>query len=77
MLHIGLLDKPIDLAETLEQTMVTQAAAYYDPRQKKFFVVMAPDNDSMLDTMSAHELTHALQDQHFDLAKYLPPDARR
>ena len=30
---------------TLEQTMVTQAAAYYDPAQKKFFVVMAPDND--------------------------------
>jgi hypothetical protein len=24
--------------------------------------------------MSAHELTHALQDQHFDLAKYLPSD---
>ena len=26
----------------------------------------------MLDTMSAHELTHGLQDQHFDLQKYMP-----
>ncbi|HUS30820.1 MAG TPA: hypothetical protein VMZ53_20055 [Kofleriaceae bacterium] len=72
LLHIGLLDKPVDLADTLIKTMVTQAAAYYDPAQKKFFVVMAPDNEMLLDTMSAHELTHALQDQHFDLAKYLP-----
>jgi hypothetical protein len=72
MLHIGLLDKKVDLADTLIKTMVTQAAAYYDPAQKKFFVVMAPDNEMLLDTMSAHELTHAIQDQHFDLAKYLP-----
>jgi hypothetical protein len=34
---------------------------------------MAPDNDMMLDMISAHELTHALQDAHFDLKKYLPP----
>jgi hypothetical protein len=72
-LHLGLFMKPIDLAKTLEQTMVSQAAAYYDPATKKFFVVMAPDNDMMLDTISAHELTHALQDANFDLKKYLPP----
>jgi hypothetical protein len=70
-LHIGLLQKQIDLASALETTMATQAAAYYDPVQKKFFVVMVPDSDILLDTMSAHELTHALQDQHFDLQKYM------
>ncbi len=72
LLHIGLYTKPIDLVKTLEQTMTSQAAAYYDPATKKFFVVMAPDNDMMFDTISAHELTHALQDKHFDLAKYVP-----
>jgi hypothetical protein len=72
-LHVGLFMKPIDLAKVLEQTMVSQAAAYYDPATQKFFVVMAPDNDMMLDTISAHELTHALQDANFDLKKYLPP----
>lgn len=71
-LHVGLFTKPVDLAKTLEQTMVSQAAAYYDPKSKKFFVVMAPDNDMMLDTISAHELTHALQDANFDLTKYMP-----
>lgn len=70
-LHIGLLEKPIDLATALEQTMASQAAAYYDPKAKKFFAVMLPDNDMMLDTMSAHELTHGLQDQTFDLEAYL------
>ena len=71
-LHIGLLKKAIDLPATLEQTMLTQAAAYYDPDTKKFFVVMVPDSDAMLDMVSAHELTHALQDEHFDLNKYAP-----
>ena len=72
--HLGFLTKPIDLAEVEEQALTTQAGAYYDPTAKAFFVVMVPDNDLLLDTMSAHELTHALQDQHFDLAKYLPSD---
>jgi hypothetical protein len=70
-LHIGLLQKPIDLATAYEQTMATQAAAYYDPAAKKFFMVMVPDSDLLLDTMSAHELTHGLQDQRFDLQKYM------
>jgi len=70
--HVGLLTKPGNLAELEEQAFTTQAGAYYDPAQKKFFVVMVPDSDVMLDTMSAHELTHGLQDQHFDLQKYMP-----
>ncbi len=73
LLHIGLYTKAIDLPKVLEQTMTSQAAAYYDPGTKKFFIVMAPDNDTMLDTISAHELTHALQDQNFNLAKFMPP----
>ena len=69
--HIGLLQKPIDLATAYEATMASQAAAYYDPAAKKFFVVMVPENDVLLDTMSAHELTHGLQDQRFNLQKYM------
>ena len=71
--HIGLLQKPIDLATAYEQTMSSQAAAYYDPAAKKFFMVMVPDNDVLLDTMSAHELVHGLQDQRFDLTKFMAP----
>jgi hypothetical protein len=73
--HLGFLAAPTDLAGVEEQAMTTQAGAYYDPAAKAFFVVMVPSSDLMLDTMSAHELTHALQDQHFDLERYLPGDA--
>jgi hypothetical protein len=72
--HLGFLARPTDLAGVEEQAMTTQAGAYYDPAAKAFFVVMVPSSDLMLDTMSAHELTHALQDQHFDLERYLPSD---
>ncbi|HEY5924046.1 MAG TPA: hypothetical protein VIV11_20340 [Kofleriaceae bacterium] len=70
-LHLGLLQKQIDLATAYEQTMASQAAAYYDPAAKKFFMVMVPDSDILLDTITAHELTHGLQDQRFDLTKYM------
>lgn len=70
--HLGLFKKALDLDQILEQTMISQAAAYYDPEAKKFFMVMIPDNDMMLDTISAHELTHAVQDENFDLKKFLP-----
>ncbi len=73
MFHLGLLATPVDLNRTLEDAMVSQAAAYYDPKQKKFFIVMVPGEDIGLDTIVAHELTHALQDQHFDLTAYLGP----
>lgn len=70
--HVGLLVKPGNLAELLEQAFTTQAGAYYDPMQRKFFLVMVPDSDLLLDTISAHELTHGLQDQHFNLRTFLP-----
>ncbi|MCE9575141.1 MAG: hypothetical protein K8W52_18460 [Deltaproteobacteria bacterium] len=73
LLQIGLLASPVDLNQTLEDAMVTQAAAYYDPKQKKFFIVMVPADNLGLDTIAAHELTHALQDQYFDLTAYLDP----
>jgi hypothetical protein len=72
--HLGFLTRAIDIAAVEEQAMTTQAGAYYDPAARAFFLVMVPDSEMMLDTISAHELTHALQDQHFDLTKYLPSD---
>ena len=72
LFQLGLLPTPGNLAELEEQAFTTQAGAYYDPATKKFFLVMVPDSEIMLDTISAHELTHGLQDQHFDLQRYMP-----
>jgi hypothetical protein len=70
MLHIGLLTSPIDLRKTVSDAVASQAGAYYDMNQKKFFVVMVPTDAMTLDMFTSHELTHALQDQHFDLEHY-------
>jgi len=68
--HTGFLPGPLDFAATLEEAETTQVAAYYDPRTGRFHTVSTtPDNDER-DGVVAHELTHALQHQHFDLITY-------
>ena len=68
---LGLIESKTDLARSIENVYVSQAAAYYDPRTKAFSLVMAPQNELVFDSVSAHEITHGLQDQHFDLTTYL------
>lgn len=70
LVALGLLPSDTDFASAIEHAYATQAAAYYDPDVKRFYFVMAPTNIMMLDVVSAHELTHALQDQHFGLTTY-------
>jgi len=70
LVRLGLLTRPIDLGKTVEDAMISQAGAYYDPEAKTFHLVLVPEDESMLDVMSAHELTHALDDQYFDLGAY-------
>lgn len=68
---LGLITPATDLGSAVENAYATQAAAYYDPKAKRFFIVMPPDNLQTRDILCAHELTHALQDQHFDLTRYI------
>jgi hypothetical protein len=75
--HLGLVKGKIDLAKTLLDAFVTQAAAYYDPESNKFYIVMLADDPSWLDTVSAHELTHGIQHQNFDLLAYYGQDPKQ
>jgi hypothetical protein len=68
--HTGFLPGPLDFAATLEEAETTQVAAYYDPRTGRFHTVSATSNNDERDSVVAHELTHALQHQHFDLIAY-------
>jgi hypothetical protein len=60
-----------DFSDMMTAVMTSQVAAYYDPEKQKFFIVMSGMPDLMLGVLYAHELYHALQDQHFDVASYL------
>jgi hypothetical protein len=64
----GLVNGDIDLFDTSNELMSDGVAAYYSPETKRITV-----NGATLDAATrvtvVHELTHALQDQHFDLIR--------
>lgn len=77
---LGLFPKVLDLKKSLLDFYAAQVAAFYDPETKK--LVLPEDlaggillgalqflaqRDLMGEMVLAHELTHALQDQHFSL----------
>jgi len=67
LVRLGLLAEPIDLGKALKTTFATQALAYYDPEDDRFFYLAHGLGAAEMEDVTAHELVHALQDQHFDL----------
>lgn len=49
--------------------LTEQVAGYYDPRAEEFYLADWIDLEGQKPVM-AHELTHALQDQHFNLRRF-------
>jgi hypothetical protein len=72
--QMGFVAEGFDLTRALEDALTTQVAAYYDPHQRSLFVLggKRPAGDAVAkgDEVIAHELQHALQDQHFDLVEF-------
>jgi len=66
---LGFLPKGTDLADTILDVLLSQVGGFYDPEQNSFFMMEQAANygDFLNRTMIAHELTHALDDQYFDL----------
>lgn len=82
---LGLVPPGADLKEPMTRLYARQVAGFYDPDEKKFYVVpervgeaargaagLGPLADRMMeDALLTHELMHALQDRHLDLSKRL------
>jgi hypothetical protein len=68
----GLLDRDFELQPFLVSLLKEQIAGFYDNKTKTVNLLdwVAPDDQKLV---MAHELTHALQDQHTDLDKWEPP----
>jgi len=77
---LGLFPEGLDLKKSLLDFYTAQVAAFYDPKTKKLVlpedwaggillgaVQFLARRDIMGEMVLAHELTHALQDQHFSL----------
>jgi hypothetical protein len=70
LLAFGLVSPDFNLEKFLISFYTEQAAGFYDPKRKTMFIADWVDPD-MQRLVLAHELTHALQDQNFDLEKFL------
>jgi hypothetical protein len=68
----GLLPRDFDLGTFLVALLREQVAGFYDPKTKTVNLLDWVDAEQQKPVL-AHELTHALQDQSFNLEKYMKP----
>ncbi len=68
----GLLPRDFDLGKFLPLLLKEQVAGYYDPKTRTVNLLDWLGAEQQKPVL-AHELTHALQDQSFNLEKYMKP----
>ena len=66
----GLVPPDFNLADSTIDLLTEQAAAFYDYDKKKLFITATTSPDTQ-EPILAHELSHAIADQNFNLAKYI------
>jgi hypothetical protein len=66
---LGLVNGPLDLQQASNKMAQQEILGLYSPKSKRIYVRGAQLTPDARETL-AHELTHALQDQHFPLTKY-------
>lgn len=67
---LGLVPRDMDLAKTMEAFLEQQVGGFYDPGSRTFYLMKTFRGD-LARIILAHELTHALDDQLFDLDKLI------
>ncbi|MEP6742148.1 MAG: DUF6782 family putative metallopeptidase [bacterium] len=65
----GLAPSTFDYRSFIIKLLLEQVAGYYDPVTREFYLADWLELESQKPVM-AHELTHALQDQHFNLRRF-------
>lgn len=66
---LGLVPLDFQYRSFIISLLTEQVAGYYDPKAQQFYLADWIELDSQQPVMS-HELTHALQDQHFNLRRF-------
>jgi hypothetical protein len=66
----GLLPKGFDLDSFMVNVLTEQVEGLYDPKTREFYIAdWSPLSDQRM--VMAHELTHALEDQHFQIETWV------
>ena len=74
--RLGLLPAGTDYKQLVLDVMTDQIAGFYDPAERHLYIAgwqqggFGAAGDDMI---MAHEIDHALQDQHFDLRAFIKP----
>ncbi|HZU28447.1 MAG TPA: hypothetical protein VFA04_23175 [Bryobacteraceae bacterium] len=69
---LGLVPADFDLRRTTVDLLTEQAEAFYDYHRRRLYLVQTQGgNQTELEMALAHELSHALADQHFDLKRFM------
>ena len=69
LFKLGLVRKDFRLRDFIVKLLREQVAGYYEPKTKEFYLAAwLPLSDQK--KVMAHELVHALQDQHFNLRRF-------
>lgn len=66
----GFLPPDFDLKKTVLELLSEQAAAFYDYRKKRLFLIEGAGGEVQHSAL-VHELAHALADQNFDLRRFV------
>ena len=70
--RLGLIPQDLDYKKMLIDVLTEQVAGFYDPDQKELYVMTGVPLELQKPAM-AHELFHAIQDQHFNLTELQGP----
>lgn len=66
---LGMAPSDFRYRDFIISLLTEQVAGYYEPKTQMFYLADWIDLEGQMPVM-AHELTHALQDQHFDLKRF-------
>jgi hypothetical protein len=68
--RLGMIPAAMDYERTIYELLEEQVLGFYDPDARRLYIAdWVPE--AMQPVTMAHELTHALQDQHFDIGRYV------
>lgn len=66
----GFVPPDFNLRQAMLDLLSEQAAAFYDFRRKRLFMIEGPEGE-LQHSVLVHELAHALADQNFDLRRFI------
>jgi hypothetical protein len=74
LVRLGLIPEEMDFREFIRDLHLEQVGGFYDDEEEKLYLIREePGEDEEDEMVIAHELTHALQDQNYGLARLVDP----